>query len=272
MPGLEQELTDLKAEFNTRIEVARAELTSEATRTLALAAKERNETESRLREAEQKFSSTGLESLMTYIKTNVIEARNFAEPSFWDLPANANPLILTLWGWPAHKASLWFALRSGWTADTQEFRQAALRIFIAAQETFPTEPPRDGIPTDVQARREFFTEAAKRFGNGCYEAINEQADSHYRARFGEFQRQHLHNLASQELEMSRLGAGRVPLVAEQPTSPTGFTGECLDPANCCCPKHRGLPPHLTSDPWLGTKRDAPIEGINDVRPMAGEMD
>jgi hypothetical protein len=272
MPGVTQELADLKASFDTRLSAARVELTADAMQTLSLAAKERNAAESRLREAEQKFSQSGLGALMDAMRELVAEYK-IASPDFWTLPAKINPLLLSLWPdeWTPRRAAVWCALKAGWTEDSPDFREAATRVFMSAQAQFPDEPSRE-VPTDIMDRKSFFEAAAKKFGNGCYEQIVERSDDYYRSRYAAHLQRHQSSMATQSAQQALRGEGRVPIgITEQPASPGGFTGEHIEGCECGGPNCQPRPARFgLSIPADTTARPEPE--INEVRPMSTERE
>jgi hypothetical protein len=265
VPGLEEELAALKADLDVRIATMRVELTRESMQTLALAARERNTTESRLREAEQKFASSGLEALVDGTRGLVREYK-IPAPDVWLLPANTSPWYLSLWDeWPIKKATIFLALRR-WTEDTPEFRAAALRIFIAALPVYDgsaSEP----IP-DLGIRVECFTELARKYG--CLAAIQDQVDAVSGSRWGAHQEEQLYRLQQQQIELARhQGAGRSPIgVAEQSQAMKGYDGPHEIGCECGGPHCLPRPSRFGLSIPTGV-REVPAQDVNEARPLTG---
>jgi hypothetical protein len=201
------EQTEWKAE-QTRL------LTGEVTQKLFAAQAVLRASEETLREANNKVSSSGWQELRATL-ADLIARYEIPQPSFWET-SNAMPSAFwTLWpDWTPRRAAVWCALKSSWSTDSPEFRAAALRVFLAAHEVFPGEPPRDVVP-DLAERKSFFEVQSKRFGNGCYEEIAKQSEAYRIQRHGQFLRNHNLQLAAQQNDLATQGYGREPIRVEE---------------------------------------------------------
>jgi len=188
--------------------------------------------EETLREADNKVSSSGWQELRSTL-ADLIARYEIPQPSFWET-SNAMPsAFFTLWpDWTPRRAAVWCAFKSSWSTDSPEFRAAGLRVFIAAQEVFPGEPPRDVVP-DLAERKSFFEVQSKRFGNGCYEEIAKQSEQFRIQRHGQFLRNHNMQMAVQELDHAAHG-----LTREEQTRPVQSITGCPPSEHllmCECP-------------------------------------
>jgi hypothetical protein len=266
VPGLEAELAELKFNFDTRLSEARVELTGEAAQKLSLAERVERQATNLLQDAERKFSQSGLESLMDAMR-GIVSEYKIPAPDMWSLPTNTNPLLLTLWPdeWPIRRATLWCAFRKGWTADTPGFREAALRVFIAALPAYgQSASAYDDAVSDLPIRVECFTELCRKFN--CLDVIQRQVDQVHAARYGEHRQRQLANLASQEIENAKHGAGRISIQAEEPASSVPLSEHVF---GCCCKAcgGSGLPSHLREDLSLGTSTPRIEQDMNEPRPL-----
>jgi hypothetical protein len=232
-----------------RAEQVRA-LTEEATKTLWVSERARNEAEEKLREADNKVSASGWTELRKTL-AELIARHGIPQPDFWATSATMPAAFWQLWGWSDTKARVFTAYKMSYPTVSESFKAHAYRILAEGLPIFPmliqqTEngpqpiyPEREqkGI-ADLGVRTECIREMCQRFN--CLEEIQKRVDERQAAELGQHLRSTANSLQVQEQDLSRRGYGRSP-VAVQPESSTGFTGECIDPANCCCPKHHGLP-------------------------------
>jgi hypothetical protein len=247
---METEYVDLKTNFDARIAAMRDELVAEAQRHSWDAQRAENSATEKLREADNKVSASGWTELRKTL-AELIARHGIPQPDFWATSATMPAAFWQLWGWSDTKARIYTAYKSGYKQPTEAFKSHAYRILTEGLPIFPmliqqTEngpqpiyPEREqkGI-ADLGVRTECIREMCQRFN--CWEEIQSRVDERQAAELGQHLRNTANSLQVQEQDLSRRGYGRSP-VAVQPESATNFTGECIDPANCCCPKHNGTP-------------------------------
>jgi hypothetical protein len=248
---LETELADLKVNFDARVAEMRNELVGEATqqRFKAEAAERRaNET---LATAQSRFGQAGLQVLLDYVKT-IIEQNHIAEPTPESLPTGISSLILTAWGHSPIKAQLMLAYAKTFREPSANFKQQLLKILLGDLPSWPaTYQPEseDGLPLppietpqsietipNLPERREVLVAMASKWN--VLTEVQRLADDERARHQGRFLLAHQTALAAQERDLQTRGYGRTEISAE-PVSATGYDGPCLDPDNCCCPKHNG---------------------------------
>jgi hypothetical protein len=247
---METEWFDLKTNFDARIAVMRDELVAEAQRHSWDAQRAENAATEKLREADNKVSASGWTELRLTV-ADLLAKHSVPMPDFWATSATMPSAFWTLFGWSEAKARIYTAYKSAYKEPNEAFKAHAYRILTEGLPIFPmliqqTEngpqpiyPEREQKPiADLGVRRECLIEMATRWN--VIGEIQQRVDQRQAVELGQHLRNTANSLQVQEQDLSRRGYGRSP-VAVQPESATSFTGECIDPANCCCPKHNGTP-------------------------------
>jgi hypothetical protein len=255
------ELTDLRMNFDSKVAGMRQELVAEAQAREWKAQRSESEARDTLQSAQRQFSNKGLEALLDAMR-NLVKSNNIPEPDIWSLPPNVNPLLLTLWpDWTPIKASLFVGFMKSYPEPTEPFKQALecclkarlpvhsrgmlipLERLGIAPDPMPSELSSGPKPIEHLAEKiEVLTMMAQRWP-GVMEEIQRRVDEEQVRRAADAMRQQTYELSAQQQELARQGYGRSE-IGVQEKSATGYEGECIDPANCCCPKHNGLPAHL----------------------------
>jgi hypothetical protein len=254
LPAAEAELAELKSAFDARVAEMRTELVAEVQKERFKAEAALRAAEDKLREADNKVAASGWTELRKSL-ADLLAQHSVPMPSFWETSATMPSAFWTLWGWSPTKAKVFTAYKASYPTVSESFKQQAFRVLTAGLPTFPILQPlhlEDGdlaqpqyapqaeIP-DLGVRRECLMEMAQRFD--CLREIQQRVEQRQIEIYGQHLRQNASDLQAQQIDMSMRGYGRE--TQEQPEqSVTGFAGECIDPANCCCPKHNGVPAHL----------------------------
>lgn len=245
---LEAELADLRTNFDSKIVEARKELVSSAQEHEWKAARAENAAKETLQDAQRQFGARGQQILLDFVQT-LVEQFNIPEPDPSALPNGISPLVLTLWGHSAVRAQLMIAYAKSFPEPSDNFKQTVLR-FMSRPDSTP----------DFNVRREVLIAMAVKWS--VFNELQRITDAKDLQRRADFLRNSNAILQRTEMELTRKGYGRTEIGHEE-QSPTGYTGECIDPEHCACPKHNGLPQHLRVDTWLGTRQTAAKEDIND---------
>jgi hypothetical protein len=242
------ELAELKSNFDGRASEMRKELLDGATQKLWSAQRSENSARETLQNAERQFGQAGLQLLLDEVK-KIVEQFSVPEPALESLPAGISSLYLTAWGHSPTRASYMLAYAKAFPEPSDNFKQTVLR-FMSRPDSTP----------DFNVRREVLIAMAVKWS--VFNELQRITDAKDLQRRADFLRNSNAILQRTEMELTRKGYGRTEIGHEE-QSPTGYTGECIDPEHCACPKHNGLPQHLRVDTWLGTRQTAAKEDIND---------
>jgi hypothetical protein len=264
LPGVEAELSTLKAGNDEWKAEQHKLLVAEAQQCKWDAQRAERESKEALKTAQAEFTKKGYDALLDAMR-DLVAANKISQPDIWNLPKNVNPIFLTLWqNWTLTKAQYFVALTQGYPEPNEGFRQMLIRCLTAALPIY------GGIKPDPVENLAVKTEVLMMMcqqprWNGVLESAQRQVEEEQIHRQAAFLRNHYADLAAAQHASSLRAEGRTPISVEEPVSVTGYTGECIDPEHCCCPKHKGLaglPPHLYDEGWLGNKPTEKIEDIN----------
>jgi hypothetical protein len=253
---METEYVDLKTNLDARIAAMRDELVAEAQRHSWDAQRSENSAKETLKTAQAQFGARGQQILLDEVK-RIFEENHIAEPDPARLPKGISPLYLTLFGHSPIKAQLVMAFAKTFPEPTDGFKEALYKVLATGLPVSPTlvmpsvdeqlkdenAQPRYVYPElkeipDLAERRAVLTAMATKFG--CLQEIQDRVDQRRAEILAQQYQENTDSLHRQEQDLARKGYGRSEIGVVKP-SPTSFTGECIDPANCCCPKHNGTP-------------------------------
>jgi hypothetical protein len=150
------------------------------------------------------------------------------------LPLSTNPFYLTLFDWPIRKATVFLAYRKWFPSCTEAFQAHAFKILL---NTLPVYDGQQTEPIENFAERlEVVRMMAQHWD--VLDEITRKVEAERAHRAGNALQNHARQMQSQSDFLAQRGYGRDEQVQPE-SSPTGYTGECIDPANCLCPKHNG---------------------------------
>lgn len=259
---LEEQLTALRAGQDEWKAEQLNLLTAQSQHQLALAEKAEREASHKLALIESNYSQPAMMATFDLIR-GLIEQANIPQPDFWSAPPTLAPVFWTLWGWSPAKAKIFTAYRVGYPSCTDGFRAHAFQMLSLTVPTYGVETHRE--PVDNFAERlEVIREMCQRWR--ILDSLTLEIEQIHASRYGAYRQSQLANLASQEIENARHGAGRVSIQAEQPASSVPLSEHVLGcPCNLC--GGSGLDERLREDLTLGTSTPRIEQDLNTPRPL-----